>query len=171
MVHSHRNIIARVLWFFPLLLVLLTINQVYVGYNIHRTLNEGMLLQAEITELVKTNRTEISYEYVNLRIVLPDGQVMLREKMTFPHSFLPEIEGKKVMDVRVLPDSPEEIVFASMGRAHWRLAYINAAMSLMGTLLLAWGIFAWNRYLRRKGDPATREQDIRAPNESPALIG
>lgn len=149
--------IARALWFFPVLLFFLSIYLVDVAFDIHGTLTKGIPTTAEVLTVETTNRSEISYEYIDLRAMLPDGRVVEKHKMSIPHSFLPSLQGQKAVAVRVLPGADQEIVLDHLGRAHWRLAAIQAAMSFIGAVLLAVAVFAWNRYLRRSGDPALRE--------------
>ncbi len=150
------SLIARLLWLAPALLLFLTVNQIKVALDLRYTLENGIAATAEIMDFESTDRVEISYDYVSLRVRLADGRVIEHERMSLPHSFVPLIEGKKTVDVRVLPGAAQEIIIASVGRAHWRLAAINAVMCFVGFVLLAVGVFAWNRFLRRKGDPAQR---------------
>ena len=157
---SSTRVIARLLWVFPALLLLLALHQWNAAQDLRATLENGQPATAQITAFESSGRVDVSYDWVSLRVTLPDGQVLEQEQLSFPHSFVPLIEGKETIDVRVLPGADQEIVIAPIGRAQWRLAAINAAISLLGFLMAAAGVFAWNRYLRRRGDPAEADPSI-----------
>ena len=148
--------IARLLWVFPVLLLALTIYQADVAADLRHTLRDGLPAVAEVTGFYSTNRVDISYDYISLKVEMPDGSVLAHEKMALPHSFVPLVEGKTQLEVIVLPGADQEIVIEPIGRAHWRIAAINAAMCLVALVLSGMGVFAWNRYLARQGDPALR---------------
>ena len=173
------RIIARLMWVLPALLLVLGINQAKVAHDIRYTLENGAPATAEITNVHGENRVEISYDYVDLRVTMEDGQVLTREKLSLPHSMFPLVENQGTVEVRVLPGAAQEIVIAStggpdvrlIGRPQWRLAAINAVMCLIGLVILTVGIWAWNRYLARRGDPGEQhvaewdeEADVRAPD-------
>lgn len=148
--------IARLMWVLPAILLALGLYQVNVALDIRTTLREGQLAQAEVIDAEVSGRTDVTYDYISVRAQLADGTVIEREKMSLPHSIAMDLEGQKTLEVRVLPGSDQPIVVAELGRAHWRIAAINAAMCAVGVVMLSVGVFAWNRYLNRKGDPALR---------------
>jgi hypothetical protein len=76
--------------------------------------------------------------------------------MSLPHTLVPVIQGRDELPVRVRPGSRQEIVIEEIGSMHWKLALMNMGMSLFGFVLLAAGVFSWNRYLDRQGDPGHR---------------
>ena len=162
------RLIARLMWALPALLLVLGINQAKVAHDIRHTLENGTPATAQITNTHGENRVEISYDYIDLRVEMADGQVLTREKFSLPHSMFPLVENQETIDVRVLPGAAQEIVIAStggpdarlIGRPQWRLAAINAAMCLIGLVILTVGVWAWNRYLARRGDPG--EQPVAA---------
>ena len=164
MASKRIRIIARLMWVLPALLLLLAINQAKVARDVRHTLEAGLPATAEITNVQKENRVDVTYDYVDLRVVLEDGRVLTKETLSLPHSLFPLIENQETVEVRVLPGAAQEIVIASTGgpearlvaRPQWRLAAINAAMSFIGFVIFAAGVFAWNRYLGRRGDPAER---------------
>jgi hypothetical protein len=163
--------IARALWGFPILLLLLSLHQVIVALDVRRTLKEGVPGRAEVIAFHSTNRSEISYDYVGLRVELEDGVVIEHAKLSMPHSFAPLLAGRSSVDVRVLPGARQEIVITEVdgqqiGRAHMRVAAINAAMSFLGFVLLAGAVFAWNRFLALHGDPASRSIAITPEQEA-----
>ena len=152
---SPAVIIARLLWFFPVLLVALTIYQADVARDIRDTLRNGQPATARVTAFESSDRVDVTYDWVSLAVTV-NGRTIEHEKMSFPHTFAPLIEGKQEIEVLVQPGADQEIVISEVGRAHYRIAAINAAMSLFGALLIGIGLGAWQRLLRRKGDPAAR---------------
>lgn len=163
------------MWILPALLLVLAINQAKVARDIRHTLEQGLPAVAEITNAQKVNRADVTYDYVDLRVMLESGQVLTKEALSLPHSMFPLVENQKTVEVRVLPGAAQEVVIASTGgpearliaRPQWRLAAINAAISCIAFFLFAAGIFAWNRYLGRRGDPAEREATAEEQEEVP----
>ena len=151
-------LIARALWIFPIILLGLGLHQLDAFRDIRHTFLHGVPATAAVTEFASSDRVDVTYDYVSLRVVV-DGRVIERTRMSLPHSFAPLMEGKEVVDVMVSAGGDQEIVITELGRAHYRIAAINAAMALSGALLLAIGVGWWNRYLRRRGDPAARLAD------------
>lgn len=154
-------LVARALWLFPAVLLLLTFYLADAALDLRETLMEGIPATAEITDFASSDRVDVTYDYVSLRAELPDGQVIAREQLSFPHSFAEILTGQETLEVRVLPGADQEIVIVRVGeqligRPQWRIAAIQAGMSFVAFLLAAAGVFAWNRYLRRSGDPADR---------------
>jgi len=148
--------IARVLWLAPGLLFALGLYLGWSAYRMHRTWQEGMPAVAEITELEISQRVDVTYDYVNLRIRLPDGRVLERNRLSLPHTLAPLLRGRDSVEVRLRPENPEDVVIVELARAQWRMALIQAIMSLLGGVLFAVGVAWWNRLLRRQGDPAWR---------------
>lgn len=145
-------LIARLLWILPAILLFLTINQVNVAYDIRETLAKGTPATAEVLEVYQTNRADVTYGYIRLRIPADTGAVETQLSMSL--SLLNELEGSDSLDVRLLPGEDVEIVISDIARPQWRMAAINAGISFIGLILLTIGVWSWNRYLRRKGDPA-----------------
>lgn len=146
--------VARLLWIFPAILLFLTINQIKVALDVRETLNRGVPRTAEVVEIYKTNRVDVTYGYVQLRVPTDGGVIERRLSMSI--SLLPELAGKDSVEVRLLAGEDQEIVVTAVARTQWRMAAINSAMSFVGLILLTIGVGAWNRYLRREGDPADR---------------
>ena len=159
MATNAARLIARLLWFMPALLFFLTLNQTKVALDLRATWEEGTPATAEVLAFENTNRADVTYGYVSLRIPLPDGQILTKEKMSLPHSLLPRVKNEETLAVRVRPGAAQEVVIASIMPAHWMIAASQAGMSLVGGLILFVGVFWWNRYLRREGDPARRTLD------------
>ncbi len=156
------RLIARLLWFFPLVLLALSVHQVWVFQQVRDTLRLGVPGKATITDSFSTRRVEVSYDYVNVNVRLADGRTFSRRELPVNHTYYQELTGKPEVDVVARPGAPQEIVFTDFGHAHWRLALINAVMSFLGALMLGGGIYAWSRMLRTQGDPALRSAETAA---------
>lgn len=145
-------IIARLLWIFPAILLFLTINQILVAVDVRETLTRGAPARAEVVDIHTTNRADVTYGYVQLRI--PTAKGMVERRLSMPLSLLYEIRGADSLDVRLLTDDDVDVVITAVARPQWRMAAINAAISFVGLMMLTAAVGAWNRYLKRKGDPA-----------------
>jgi hypothetical protein len=157
------RIIARILWILPAILFFLIIHQTWSALEIRKTLVEGEPAVAEVLEFESSSRVEISYDYVSIRVPLADGTVIEKEHMSLPHTLVPVIQGKDELAVRVRPGARQDVVIEEIGSMHWKLALMNMAMSLFGFILLSVGIFAWNRFLTKQGDPGYRVVDESDP--------
>lgn len=146
-------VVARAMWALPLLLIAISVGLVFAALDIRSTLQEGEAVQARVIEYEAETRAEITYGHVEVEATLADGRT-LREDIPLPISLLYLVEGQDEIAVRVSPGSDKPIVIEPIARAQWRLSLINAAMSLFGAVLLIIGVGAWNRYLKRQGDPA-----------------
>ena len=151
------RLVARLLWIPAVLLVLLFINQVNVALDLRKTWEQGTPATAEILAYESSNRVDVTYGYVNLRVAMPDGTAMVRRKMSLPTTLLPRVKDAETLQVHVQPGADQEIVIDRLMPAQWLIAAAQAAMSLVGALLIGIGVFYWNRYLEREGDPAQRE--------------
>jgi len=158
-VSDTSRLIARALWVFPALLLFLVVNQTMVAVELRATWERGYPAVAEVLAVENTNRADVTYDYISIRVPMADGQVLTKEKMSLPHSLLPRVGGHKTLEVRVRPGASQEVVFASLMPAHWLIAAAQAGMSLIGLLIGATGVFWWNRYLHRQGDPALRSAE------------
>ena len=157
---STALLVARLLWVFPVILLALSLYQANVAVDIRDTLLHGEPATARVTAFESSDRVDVTYDYVSLSVDF-DGRRIQHEKMSLPHSFAPLIEGKEEIEVLVRPGSDQEIVISALGRAHYRIAAINAAMALLGALLVGTGVGFWHRYVSRNGDPAAREPQLR----------
>ena len=148
--------VARIAWILPLFFAGLFVHQTRVAYNLHRTLTQGQPAQAQVLEVHQENRVDVTYDYVSLRVDLPDGSTITKEQMSIPHSLIQLLESKKTVDVRVRPGSSQEVVITQIGGTQWRIAAMNAAMAFGAALVFGLGVFFWNRYLKREGEPSER---------------
>ena len=143
---------ARLLWIIPAILLFLTINQAKVALDLRNTLNRGVPATAEVVEIYQTNRVDVTYGYVDLRIATGDSVIERRLSMSV--SLIPPLEGLDSLDVRILPGDEQSIVIEAIARPQWQMAAINSGISFIGLVLVTIGVWSWNRYLRKKGDPA-----------------
>lgn len=157
MASNAARLIARLLWLAPALLLFLTLDQVKAALDLRATWEHGAPATADVLEYEDSNRMDVTYGYVSLRVPLADGRVLTKEKLSLPKTLLPRLEGQETLAVRVHPGAAQEVVIDALMPAHWLIAAGQSGMALMGALLFAAGVFWWNRFLRRQGDPAVRE--------------
>lgn len=164
-------ILARLAWFAPALLLLLTVHQAVTAVQLRGTWLHGEPAVAEVTGFDNTDRVDVTYGYVNLRVELPDGRVIEQNEMSLPYTLIPRVEGEERLEVRVRPEAAQPIVIARLMPAHWLIAATQSAIAFLGALLLGFGVFAWNRYLARHGDPARQQPGEHGehPSEGPRV--
>ena len=148
--------IARWLWVIPVALLLLTLNQAKVAYDLHYTLNNGISAVADVLKVEVNDRVDIPYGYVSLRVALEDGREIVQEKMSLPYTLLPAVRYAEQLDVRVFPDADQPIVISEIASTQWKIAGIQSLMGFVGFLLVTAGVYGWNRLLDKSGDPADR---------------
>ncbi len=145
------NPIARLAWIVPAALLFLTIHQTYTAVGLQKTLNEGVQTWAEVTHYERSDRKDVTYVSLDLRVHMPDGSVFEREGLTLPYSIGHRVQEDSV-EVSVLPGSAQEVVFTEIGKTHVSIAWSNSAMSLIALIIALIGVVSWNRYLARKED-------------------
>lgn len=156
------RVVARLMWIPSLLLVLLAINQARVAYELRATYEQGTEAVADVVEFETTDRVDVTMDAVTLRVTLPDGSEMVKEDMSLPRSIASRIQGAEEVDVRVRPGAAQEVVIEELMPAHWLIAAAQVGVALFGAIIVAVGAYFWNRYLKRKGDPADA-----SPEDSP----
>ncbi|MFP4228196.1 MAG: hypothetical protein ACLFTE_05120 [Salinivenus sp.] len=154
--------VAQAAWLLPLFFLGISLHQGSVVYDLFTTNANGTEVTAEVQEIHIENRTQVTYDYVSLRIPLPDGSVLTRERLSLPHGIVPALDGKETLSVRVGsgPD-PSLVITEPIGptpvvETQMRIAGINGLMSFGAAVLFGVCVFYWNRSLRRQGDPADR---------------
>ncbi len=150
------SVVARMMWFFPIVLVLLAANQFKVGVDLRETATNGVAAVAEITDFKRVDRADVTYGHVSLRIRMADGSIVMKEKMPLPYSLLHRVEGEDQVDVHVLKNASQDVVIDLVSGAQWRLALIQGVIAALAALMAITGIVAWTRYLKKHGDPALR---------------
>jgi hypothetical protein len=145
-----------------LLLFALSVHQAKVTYDLHSTKLNGTTATAEVLEIQKGNRSDVTYDYVSLRIQEPDGETFTRKKLSLPHGIVPPLLERETLEVRVVKGASIPIVITEtigptpVVDTQMRIAAINFFMSFAAALLFGVGVWYWNRSLRRDGDPAER---------------
>ena len=153
---------ARLAWVLPVFFVALSLHQGKVAYDLNDTKTSGTEAEAEVLETKVSRRVDVTFDYLSLRVPLPDGGTLTKEKMALPHSLAPALQDKKTLKVRVQPGAAREVVITEtigptrVVDTQARIATMNAAISLGAALLFGLGIFFWNRNLTSSGDPAER---------------
>lgn len=162
-------------WILPVFFLCLTAHQANVASDLNVTRTQGTSATAEVLEVHKENRVDVTYDYVSLRVPLPDGGTLTREKLSLPHSIVPAIQDRATLDVKVLPGADREIVVTEtigptpIVDTQLRIALMNAAIAFGAALIFGLGVFFWNRTLRTDGDPA--ERGVTEPDpEHPARV-
>ena len=149
------TIVARLMWFLPILLGVISAALLKAGLDERETLESGTPATAQVVEVEIRNRADVTYGHIDLRIPLSETEVIER-RLPLPLSLLTPLEGRDEVEVRVLTGSSKDVVIEVIVRAQWRMAMIHAAMTALGAILLGIVVLAWNRLLRRQGDPARR---------------
>lgn len=153
---------AQAAWLVPLIFLGLSVHQGTVVYDLHSTKTAGVSATADVLEMHKGNRTDITYDYANLRIDLPDGRTITRKKLSLPHGLVPPLMERETLAVRVQEGAGIPIVITEkigptpVVDTQMRIAGLNGLMSLGAALLFGLGVLFWTRSLRRDGDPADR---------------
>lgn len=165
--------VAQIAWLAPLLLVGLSVHQGKVAYDLQETQTTGVSATADVLEVHRDDRKDVTYDYVSLRVQLPNGNTLTRRQMSLPHGLVPPLVDRETLQVRVQQEASIPIVITEkigstpVVETQSRIAGINALMSLGAALLFGVGVWYWNRSLRRDGDPADRGVDEPDP-EHPA---
>lgn len=146
--------ISRLLWAVPLILIFLSLNQAKVALDIKHTLENGAETTANVIEMRVNDRVDIPFGYVSLQVPLEDGSELVQEKMSLPYTLIPYVQHQETLDVRVLLGASQQIVISQIASTQWKMAALQSAMCFVGFLMAATGVFIWNRYLSKKGDPA-----------------
>ena len=154
--------VAQAAWLVPVLFFGLSLHQAKVTYDLHSTKVSGVDATAEVLEMKKGNRSDVTYDYASLRVTLPDGGTLTRERLSLPHGLVPPLLDRETLQVRVRQGASIPIVITEtigptpVVDTQMRIAGIHGLMSLGAALLFGIGVWFWNRSLRRDGDPADR---------------
>lgn len=154
--------VAHLAWLVPILFVGLSLHQGKVVYDLDHTRTTGTVASADVLEIHKDNRTDVTYDYVSLRVDLPNADSLTQRKMSLPHGLVPPLLDRETLQVRVNTEANIPIVITEtigstpVVKTQLHIAGINALMSFGAALLFGFGVWYWNRSLRREGDPADR---------------
>jgi len=163
--------VARALWAAPILLLVAGAWLLKAPLDFQRTLSRGIEAEARVTDYHSSGRSDVTYDYISLAVTLPDGREIVQEKLSLPRGLSPLLENTETLPVRVLPESAQPIVIVGTGRpgepfqigvSQMRIMWVSAAMCLLGGFLLLWGVWAWNAYLAKNGDPGSAPAPVAA---------
>ena len=70
MVSNAARFIARMLWILPAVLLFLTLHQAKVALDLRATWQQGTSAVAEVLHYENSNRVDVTYGYVSLRVSL-----------------------------------------------------------------------------------------------------
>jgi hypothetical protein len=90
---------------------------------------------------------------LDLVVTLSDGSTISRERLALPYSVAHRVESDSLR-VRVLRGAAQEIVISDIAGTQRRIAWSNAAMSLIMGLIALAGVVSWNRFVLKGGEPA-----------------
>ena len=162
--------IARAAWLVPVLMAVLSLHQGKVAYDLHTTKTQGTTATAEVQTVHASNRTQVTYDYVSLRVPMPDGSTLTRERLSLPHGIVPALKGRETLQVRVMSGGCRcsvgtgAINSTQVVDTQIRVAGIDGLVSFGAALLFGVVIWVWNRRLRRDGDRAERGLREAGPN-------
>mgnify|MGYP006919303554 CR=1 FL=1 len=139
--------VARLAWFVPVLLLALTIHQVFTAFELDKTMDEGILAWAEVTRYDRTDRKDVTQVELDMIVHMPDGSQFVRDNLALPYSIGHRVEAD-TLSVMVLAGSAQEVVIQEIGETQVKIAWSNAAMSLIGLLMTFVGVFYWNKMMR-----------------------
>ena len=153
---STARFLARLAWIVPVLLFALGLYEARVAVDLAKTAREGVSAVAEVTRYERVDRQDITQAEVDLRIPMPDGGTLVRERLSLPYSIAHRVD-KDTLHVRVLRDSGQEIVISSIVGTQRRIAASNAAMSLIAMVISLALVMAWNRLVRQRQGGASED--------------
>ncbi len=148
--------VARAVWGVPVVLAALAANQAKVALDLKSTWENGEKARAEVVVFERSNRADVNYGYVSLRVPLGDGRVLQKKRMSLPHSLLPRLQGADTLEVRIRPGAAQEVVIDSLMPAHWLIAASQMGISALGAILFLGGAYGWSTFIRKRGDHERR---------------
>ena len=157
------NLVARIAFLVPLVLILLCAHQIKTALDLSRTRADGTLAQAHVLRYERSDRKDVTHVELDLEAMLPDGEMFVKERLALPYSIGHRVEEDSLA-VLVLPGSAQEVVIASIIRTQISIAWSNAGMAFMAFLMAFVGVIAWNRFLNRPQDSARSGAPVTAPS-------
>ncbi len=131
--------IQKILYLLPLLLMLLTLHQLYVAFTVQKEMRSGIEARGIIEEAEIKNMISQSHGRLTLRIELPDGTTYKRH-FTLPISMLVLLQDQHEIPVRVDPEDRQQVILVPLHRMQLRMALINAAIAAAGAVLALWAL-------------------------------
>ena len=150
-------IVARILWLFPLLMLVISGALLRAGLGQKNAADFGEVIDARIDSLDVRERAEITHAAVFLSYTMPDGTVVERQPVEMQLVFIKQMEGREGETIQIRVDEESgQIVQNEHRKAQWMLTLSFSAMALIGALGLVWMVAGWNRFLEKEGDPGER---------------
>ncbi len=146
------QIIAKIFWTVPVVLIGLAVNQGFVAHQLRLTWSQGVEAMAMVEGLEMTNRADVTYGYIHLRVTLDDGQIIENERMSLPQALWSRVKGQDSLSVSVQPGASQEIVINRLMPAHWLIAASQMGISLVGAIVSGVLAIFWNRALRKSSN-------------------
>jgi len=146
------RLLAKLMWLMPALLLFYSLYLVQAGFDQKKTWEDGYKTIAEVTNVQVDQRSEITYGEIELSFEDEEGAEVV-ESMPLPLSLLFMVKDEASLPITYNASSSKPVTIDRVARALWKLSMINAAICLFAGLLLIIPVFAWNRYLKKHGDP------------------
>lgn len=148
-------IVARILWVFPLLLLVISAYLFWAGSEQHEAASVGVPVQADVVGVFTRERSEITTGNVRLRYTPPGETESIERAVELPLTLLKSIEARDLSEItiRIVPGH-DQLVLEPYKRGQWIMTFSFAAMALIGALGMGTMVRGWNRFLSTHGDPA-----------------
>lgn len=157
------RLFARLLWFAPILMLVISVALVRAGVEQREVATVGTAVEADVTGLTLRERSEITRGEVQLRYLLPGASDSTTSTSEMPMVLLKEIEadlaeaGEAGLRIPIrVQEGSDQIILGRHARGQWVLTFAFAGMALIGAIGLVFLVGGWNRLLARDGDPGTR---------------
>lgn len=145
---SSSKRVARVAWLLPALLLLLAGHQAKTSVDLSETRATGTTVWADVTRYERSDRKDVTMVEMDLVATMPDGSVFERTRLNLPYTIGHRVEKDSLL-VIVQPGAAQEVVIDEIARTQISIARSNAVMAFMAALMAFWGVFAWNRWLKK----------------------
>ncbi len=140
--------VIRILWCMPVVLIVLGINQVMVACSLKSTWEEGYETVAVVTEFAQSNRADVNFGYVSLKIPLEGGGELVKEGLSLPYTLLARLAGSDSLEVRVRPGASQDVAIVYLMPTHWHIVLAQIGICILGTVFFFGGILAVRRWAK-----------------------
>ncbi len=146
------------MWLAPALLLGIGLYLVRAGLTQRDVARDGVVVQAVIDSVDLRQRAEITRGAAYLRYTPPGAGAEVVRPVELPLTYLQDMERRvgETIPIRISAGA-RQVVLENHARTQWIMTLSFATMSFLGAAGLAWMVGAWNRLLRREGDPGERE--------------
>jgi hypothetical protein len=149
------------MWLAPLILLGISAYLLKAGLEQRALATGGERVVAVIDSVDLRQRAEITRGAAYLRYTPPGETTEVVRQVELPLTYLQEFERRigRPLAIRV-SEGTEQVVLADNARGQWIMTLSFSAMALFGAAGLAWMVGAWNRLLRREGDPGEKRVEV-----------